>query len=234
MGLTHVQHDELDVGTALGQPSHAGDALGVHRARDAAPHELAKALIDSTLELLGRAGYRGATTRDTAANAGLSEITLFRHFGTKAGLVTAALEHATQSFRDAIGSPTDDVAADLTTLAAGYAAFVDRWPALIDRVLPEVAAESKVGASARALMADNAAATHDLVDHHRRAGRLAGEPTADIVRAFLGPLLARASLRVVLPPGPFDAARYTDRFLRGYGAGSGPPALRHENLGPPR
>ena len=90
-------------------------------------------LIQATLELLGRYGYRGTTTKAIAAHAGLSEVTLFRQFGSKAELTAAALQHASRSFRNAIHAPSGNLVADLAAVTAGYAAFVDTWPALIDR-----------------------------------------------------------------------------------------------------
>jgi AcrR family transcriptional regulator len=174
-------------------------------------------LIDATLTLLGQTGYRGTTTKAIAAEAGLSEVTLFRQYGSKAELVTAALEDASRSFQAAIRSPTDDPIADLTALAAGYAAFVDARPALVDRVLPEIAGEVEIGNAARSILADNVAAVVGMVKHHQTAGRLIDAPAAELVRAFMGPLLARAALRNLLPPGTFDAAAYTARFLAGYG-----------------
>ena len=176
-----------------------------------------QALIEATLTLLGQTGYRGTTTKAIAAEAGLSEVTLFRQFGSKADLVTAALEHASRSFHTAIQSPTDDPLADLTALAESYAAFVDARPALIDRVLPEIAGEVEIGDAARSILADNVAAVIAMVKHHQSAGRLVDAPATELVRAFMGPLMARASLRRLLPTAPFDAAAYTARFLDGYG-----------------
>lgn len=178
-----------------------------------------QALIDATLVLLGEHGYRGTTTRGIAEQAGVSEVTVFRHFGSKADLVAVALEHASRPFRDAIQSPTDDLHADVAAVAAGYASFVDAWPALIDRVLPEIAGESEIATEARSTIAGNVAATVALVDHHRAAGRLVDVPTSELVRALVGPLMARAALRHLLPPEPLDPLAYATRFLAGHARG---------------
>lgn len=37
-------------------------------------------------------GYKGATTKEIAERAGVNEVTLFRHFGNKKGIVEAAIE----------------------------------------------------------------------------------------------------------------------------------------------
>jgi len=42
-----------------------------------------KRLLEATLKLISEKGYRGATTRKIAQEAGVTELTLFRHFGSK-------------------------------------------------------------------------------------------------------------------------------------------------------
>jgi AcrR family transcriptional regulator len=50
-------------------------------------------ILDGFLTLAGREGLAGVTTRAVAAEAGVNEVTLFRHFGDKATLTRAAMEH---------------------------------------------------------------------------------------------------------------------------------------------
>ena len=49
-------------------------------------------LLEAALEVIAREGYAGATTRQIAAEAGVNEVTLFRRFGSKRGLMMAAVE----------------------------------------------------------------------------------------------------------------------------------------------
>lgn len=172
-------------------------------------------LIEAALAVLSDRGFRGATTRDIAERAGVSEVTLFRQFGSKAALVDAALDQVTGGFRGRAQSPTDDLEADLTALAERYVAFIDNWPAFADRVLPELVSDPDLGKKAISILDRNAMAVRSLVLHHQERGALVGEPVEEVTRAFLGPLLARASLRSVLPVGPFSAETYVARFLDG-------------------
>ncbi|GBE33924.1 HTH-type transcriptional repressor KstR2 [bacterium BMS3Bbin06] len=48
-------------------------------------------LLDATLMLISEKGYLGATTREIASRAGVTEITLFRHFGSKEKLFEEVL-----------------------------------------------------------------------------------------------------------------------------------------------
>jgi AcrR family transcriptional regulator len=52
-------------------------------------------LLAATLKLISEKGYLGATTRVIAREAGVTELTLFRHFGTKAKLFEELLNNHT-------------------------------------------------------------------------------------------------------------------------------------------
>jgi AcrR family transcriptional regulator len=54
-----------------------------------------KKLIESTLLLISEKGYLGATTREIAQRAGVTELTLFRHFGSKEKLFEEVLSSYT-------------------------------------------------------------------------------------------------------------------------------------------
>jgi AcrR family transcriptional regulator len=54
-------------------------------------------LLDAAARLYAGAGYRAATTRRIAVEAGVNEITLFRHFGSKDALIREALARAAAS-----------------------------------------------------------------------------------------------------------------------------------------
>jgi AcrR family transcriptional regulator len=52
-------------------------------------------LLESTLKLISEKGYLGATTREIAREAGVTELTLFRHFGSKERLFEEVLNRYT-------------------------------------------------------------------------------------------------------------------------------------------
>jgi AcrR family transcriptional regulator len=56
--------------------------------------EIRDKLLAAALRLFEEAGSRGATTRRIATEAGVNEITLFRHFGSKQALIHEALQTA--------------------------------------------------------------------------------------------------------------------------------------------
>jgi AcrR family transcriptional regulator len=56
------------------------------------PEETRQRIIEAAVEIGSRVGYARATTKAIAEAAGVNEITLFRHFGNKANLFSAAIE----------------------------------------------------------------------------------------------------------------------------------------------
>ena len=56
------------------------------------PEETRQRILAAAAEIGSKVGYARATTRAIAEAAGVNEITLFRHFGTKINLFSAAIE----------------------------------------------------------------------------------------------------------------------------------------------
>lgn len=55
-------------------------------------------LLDAAIEVFAQRGYRGTTTRDIAATAGITERTLFRQFPSKAALFQEAVAGPVERF----------------------------------------------------------------------------------------------------------------------------------------
>ena len=76
-------------------------------------------IIEAALKLFGENGYSATPTRAIAAEAGVNEVTLFRHFGSKQNLVRACMEHFNASgFASTFEAKlTGDYAADIRVMA---------------------------------------------------------------------------------------------------------------------
>jgi AcrR family transcriptional regulator len=59
------------------------------------PSNTKELLLQATLKLISEKGYIGATTREIAHQAGVTELTLFRHFGSKERLFEELLKSYT-------------------------------------------------------------------------------------------------------------------------------------------
>lgn len=62
------------------------------------------------MELFAERGFRGTTTRDLAARAGVNEAIIFRHFINKTGLYRAILEEKVQQGREAHYKEVEEIA----------------------------------------------------------------------------------------------------------------------------
>lgn len=61
--------------------------------------ERRRAVLETACRVFARSSYRGATTAEIAAEAGVSEPILYRHFGSKRDLYIACLERAWEQLR---------------------------------------------------------------------------------------------------------------------------------------
>jgi AcrR family transcriptional regulator len=68
-------------------------------------------IIEAAMELFARKGFRGTTTRDLAAHAGVNEAIIFRYFKTKEELYTAIIEQKAGEHRNAQLEELERVAA---------------------------------------------------------------------------------------------------------------------------
>ena len=60
--------------------------------RDAGGHSARERILDSGLHLFAEKGFTGATTKEISAKAGVNEVTLFRHFGSKKALFASVIQ----------------------------------------------------------------------------------------------------------------------------------------------
>lgn len=71
-------------------------------------------ILDCAVEVFGEQGFRGSSLREVASRVGISEAGLLHHFGTKAAMLTAAVEERDR--RDRLRREAGDAAGmDLVT-----------------------------------------------------------------------------------------------------------------------
>jgi AcrR family transcriptional regulator len=79
------------------------------------PSEVREALLRATVKLFAEGGAKAASTRRIAKEAGVNEVTLFRHFGKKEDLICSAMRwFAEQNRADALPTEPRDPARELT------------------------------------------------------------------------------------------------------------------------
>ncbi|PTY05766.1 TetR/AcrR family transcriptional regulator [Opitutaceae bacterium EW11] len=107
----------------------------------AAPSCAHDRLLAAAAKVFARDGIAGATTREIAREADVNEVTLFRIFKSKEGLLAAVIG---QQFGDGaiarpeIPQPTNDLRHDLVALAETYDRLIDKNLPLVRTMIGEI------------------------------------------------------------------------------------------------
>ncbi len=183
----------------------------------AEPDTTRTALMRSGLELLAEKGYKGATTREIAARAGVSEVTLFRHFGSKEALLQEAVQKLTPPLEQVLPLRTRNLEADLLHLTERYVQMLEANQGLLVRLLPELARHPELrGAEGPAGFNRAISSVLEYITGLQKAGLLREESPFQAALALLGPLFARVlffGAMGVHPP--FDLKAHVKGFLEG-------------------
>lgn len=105
------------------------------------PASTRQRLLDAAAQVFAREGLAGSTTREIARAAGVNEVTLFRHFHTKEGLIAAVVgqNFGTQPTEtQAPAATTSDLRIDLLEHARRYEALLGENLPLIRTMLGEI------------------------------------------------------------------------------------------------
>ncbi|HKO15186.1 MAG TPA: helix-turn-helix domain-containing protein [Gemmatimonadaceae bacterium] len=169
-------------------------------------------------------GFRGATTRLIANEAGVNEVTLFRTFGSKAALFEAMMHaHVAATPLPELPDAPADPQAELTSWCAVMMAHMREARSIIRTSIGEMGERPDAALSVCEGPSCAAVQLTAYVGRLRAAG-LADE-TADVptaVSMFMSSMFGDAVCRDIMPhafPQPAEEApaRYVDTFLRAVG-----------------
>lgn len=136
-------------------------------------------IIEAALELLGKVGYKGTTTREIAQRAGINEVTLFRRFGSKESLAREATSHAQTQLKKAFEEKklerTGDVMVDVTNLALSLMEILAKRSDSVSAILFEARSESYMHHAAESLMTSALAIAHEFFEGYAGELRLDAE-----------------------------------------------------------
>jgi len=176
-------------------------------------------ILLAVIQVISERGYSGATTRQMADLAGVSEMTLFRKYGNKVELVKQAIAYIIErtDFSSA-AHYTGDVHADLLRVVNAYkdtavknglfifALFADiaRHPELINSMKEPFDIFQSIGA---------------LITHYQTEGVLLPEPPLHSVAKLLAPLFYISTIRnskldETLPE--LDLSEHVTSYLNGH------------------
>jgi len=187
--------------------------------------DVREALLKATLKLFAEFGSRGATTRRIAQEAGVNEVTLFRHFPNKEELIHAALHtfaEQTQYLR--LPEVPVDPTAELTAWARDHHKHLYKLRALIRTSMGEFEEHPE---QCKQAMCVSVIIHNELTDYLNEA-RKRGVITADFnagaaASMLMGTLFADAMGRDPMPERYAYSMRdgidhYISLFLRAIGA----------------
>jgi len=185
--------------------------------RQTSPEETRERILAAAREVYVRNnGRHGTTTREIAQLAGVNEVTLFRHFGSKERLLAEMVGRCT--VKDELGSvihDTGDLRADLIRIGLALARAMERVEDIIRVHLTETTVG---GADVFEGPRRGHQAIVDFMQRQADLGRIAGDPRR-LTRTFSGMIFAHVmGKRFWEDDGPItesDVARYTDIFLKG-------------------
>ena len=113
-------------------------------------------VLDAALEVFWLKGYRETSTRDLEARLGISQSSIYNAFGSKLGLLEAALDRYERRISDALVTPLEGSPDGVAALDRFFAALADwittdgRRGCMILNLMAESADEPEIGHRTRA------------------------------------------------------------------------------------
>jgi AcrR family transcriptional regulator len=186
--------------------------------------EIRNRILAAAARVYAQYGFRGATTRLIAAEAGVNEVTLFRTFGSKAELLQAMLQSQVTSsaapvLTDDLGDPQGALIAWCEKLLAHLRGHAH----IIRKTIAE--ADERPDAACAACEQPNSAGASLVLYLERLREEGLADPDADVetaVSMFMSAMFGDALYRDIIPkafPQPLEQApaMYVGTFMRAVG-----------------
>ena len=181
-------------------------------------------LLDAAARVYAEVGFRGATTRRIAEEAGVNEVTLFRLFGSKTALIDEAVRSRTTAGPavDLPEVPTDPLA-ELTAWASNDHAFMLECRGMIRTTMAEVNERPECAFEYADHPVESFKRLREYTERLVQHGFVPAAADTGAAAAMLkGSLFADAMGRDVMPsmfpPADQAPATYVRLFLRSLGA----------------
>lgn len=170
-----------------------------------AAQDTAERILDAAVELFGTHGYAGTSTRAIAERADVNEVTLFRRFGSKQGILRALGERlkAAQAGHAAAAAPDSESAREtLRRLAHMEVAITREGGALAMRLAFDAQSVPEV----REVLGETAPSNLEGLAEYLAERQQAGEVRADVdprllAEAFFGMTSSYVMYRMVMGLG---------------------------------
>ena len=175
-------------------------------------------IYQAVMQVVTEYGYAGATTKQMAEAADVSEVTLFRKYESKLQLVKQAVAAIiAQTDFDAATQFSGNSAVDLLHVVQAYQDSAVRHGRLIFMMLAEMPRFPEL-ASMLDIPLEIYTKIGNLLAKYQAEGILQREHPNHAMSALLGPLMYTAMMQSAIPKGDFpalDLQSHVDRYLEG-------------------
>ena len=183
-------------------------------------------ILEAAARVYAKHGFRGATTRLIAAEAGVNEVTLFRTFGSKGALLEAVLEeNDTGDDVSPLPDPPVDPERELTEWVQTHLERIRSLRPMLILAISEYEERPEVADFACRGRIDVHRHIADYVTRLHDLGR--ADPEADVsaavtmlISAVMSDAMGRPMAPHTFPPLDEAPSRYVRCFLRAIGASS--------------
>ena len=183
-------------------------------------------ILEAAARVYAKHGFRGATTRLIAAEAGVNEVTLFRTFGSKGALLEAVLdENDSGDEVRPLPDPPVDPERELTEWVRTHIERLRNLRPMLIHAISEYEERPEVADFACRGRVDVHRHISDYVARLHELGR--ADPDADVsaavtmlISAVMSDAMGRPMAPHTFPPPDEAPARYVRCFLRAIGAPS--------------
>lgn len=174
-------------------------------------------IFSAALDILISHGYEGATTQKIADIAEVNEVTLFRKYGSKAGLFEKVIEHQLSDTPLNKLIYTGDLEADLLTIVEAYVETNETHGNIIPILLIEMPRYPDLQGSFNTPW-KNIQLIIKIIQKYQNQGKLKTESPLACLTALIGPILVSQMIHQAnlnLPVPTIDPQVHVDAFLNG-------------------
>jgi AcrR family transcriptional regulator len=174
-------------------------------------------IYSAAINILMSLGYDGATTKEIADIAEVNEVTLFRKYGSKAGLFEKAIEHQLSDTPLNKIVYTGELEADLLAIVEAYVETNEMYGDIIPIILIELPRNPDLQESINTPW-KNIQSIIKTIQKYQKQGLLKNEPPLTTLSALMGPIMINQMFRhsgLSLPVPAMDPQAHVDAFLNG-------------------
>lgn len=204
------------------------------------PADTRDVILAAALEAYSKYGFRGATTRRIAEMAGVNEVTIFRHFGSKEALLGDALRAlAPGQIRNRLPAEPRDPVTELAAWSDDQLEHLREKRSMIRTCMGEIEERPELTECAAA---GPQAAFGELCRYLRRvreSGMSVNEfdervAAITLMGALFSDAMGREMMPDIYPPAETAAREYAELVLRAIGADDGTRSAFADATGAPR